>query len=244
MCSRGKFWFTGGLFFILGLFSGVVLIKTTGGNPVIASPRDVLGSPNIAVDTFRNDAGTFVLWSDGRITKTDDPSSPPKDYGHPYQLPPTDSHIRPPKYIKGKPQGSPNVAVAAVPRSDGTFILFADGYLRQPGSPEGKAPSSTNFRIVKGTIDASGKTLQGSGFTSYKAGGGTYVIRYQTPFKSTPYISILCHKPPSAPNRGVASLPIRDSADSTGFTIRLYDENGHTITMPADTSFDFLAVGQ
>lgn len=58
--------------------------------PLEAAPADVTGSPNIAVDTYRNIAGTFILWSNGKITNAE---GGPTDLGHPYGPPPPEAKI-------------------------------------------------------------------------------------------------------------------------------------------------------
>lgn len=67
--------------FITAVALGALLPRPATTRSLQAAPGDVFGNPNQAVDTYRNRAGAFVLWANGRITKV---SGGPADLGHPY----------------------------------------------------------------------------------------------------------------------------------------------------------------
>src|SRR5690606_24827575 len=72
----------------------------------------------------------------------------PADLGAPYQDPPAAANLSgTPALQPSGSQGSPQVAVQAVVRPDGTFILFGDGRLRRPAHADaaaGQAGESSN----------------------------------------------------------------------------------------------------
>lgn len=116
-----------------------------------AAPADVFGSPNIAVDTYRNVRGTFILWSDGKITNVDNGTT---DLGRPYSAPPPSARISAPRLENGRPTGSPNVAVKAIPRPDFSFVLFADGTIKKPANADAAAGTSGGTRVISGVVGA------------------------------------------------------------------------------------------
>lgn len=133
-------WFTVLLLaFLIGRWSGGFLPSAQ------AAPGDVFGSPNVAIDTYRNSRGTYVLWSDGRITSAQGGA---QDLGHPYRAPEAAARIGPPSHSQGRPMGSPNVAVKAIPRPDATYVLFSDGNLRRPAHADAAAGGSGGSRVL------------------------------------------------------------------------------------------------
>lgn len=117
--------------------------------PLEAAPADVTGSPNIAVDTYRNIAGTFILWSNGKITNAE---GDPTDLGHPYGAPPPEAKIGKQTLEAKRSLGSPKVAIKAIPRKDGTYILFADGTLQKPANGAAAAGDSSGSKVVAGAF--------------------------------------------------------------------------------------------
>lgn len=113
-----------------------------------AAPADVFGSPNVAVDTYRNVKGTYVLWADGRITNANGGSA---DLGRPYTTPDASAQIGTPSLSQGRPLGSPNVAVKAIPRKDATYILFSDGVIKKPANADAAAGEAGGGRVISGT---------------------------------------------------------------------------------------------
>jgi len=133
------------IFFAVGALAGSWLSRVTVFPNAEAAPSDVFGSANVAVDTYRNQKGTFVVWSNGRVTNVE---SPAVDLGNPFRNPGPSSGIRPPTFQDGRPLGSPNVAVKAVPRGDATYVLFSDGNLKLPGNDDAAAPAATPGRVL------------------------------------------------------------------------------------------------
>lgn len=155
-----------------------------------ASPTHVLGSPNLPVATYRNAQGTFLLWSNGRIS---DASGGSNDLGRPYSDPLPAAEIATPEHQAVGPRGSPNVAVQAIARPDGSYVLFADGSLRRPAAANARAPAAGGSTCILGgwgwnsganndyqaTVQASGLTVQ---LDSQPPSGATaWAIGYQGP---------------------------------------------------------------
>ncbi len=136
---------------VLGLMVGLQVTQFVA--KVDAAPSDVIGSPNVAVDSWRSQGKTFILFSDGRIL---DAAGGSNDLGHPYQQPDASANISNVSYTRGRPHGSPNVAVGTVRRSDGTFVLFADGSLRVPNDPDAASGDTENKRLITGMYIDSG----------------------------------------------------------------------------------------
>jgi hypothetical protein len=98
-----------------------------------AAPSDVHGSPLTAVTSYRNRAGNFILWSDGRISTVTEPNtniSLLNDYTDIPGLAKVNLSVKAPK-------GSPNVPVGAYQDSKGSYVLFADGTSRKPAGIAG-----------------------------------------------------------------------------------------------------------
>ena len=127
--------------------------------PLEAAPADVTGSPNIAVDTYRNIAGTFILWSNGKITNAE---GGPTDLGHPYGPPPPEAKIGKQTLEEKRSLGAPKVAIKAIPRKDGTYILFADGTLQKPANGAAAAGDSSS-KVVAGVFGVT--RIQGGDMT-------------------------------------------------------------------------------
>jgi hypothetical protein len=113
--------------FITGAVLGWVAPLTPPS--VGAAPQDVRGSANVALDVFHNRSGSFVLWANGRITRSDGNA---QDLGRPYALPAPSAELPTPTPLAGEPLGATWLPVKALVRRDGTYILFADGTLRRP----------------------------------------------------------------------------------------------------------------
>ena len=105
--------------FITAVALGALLPRPATTRSLQAAPGDVFGNPNQAVDTYRNRAGAFVLWANGRITKV---SGGPADLGHPYSAPPASAQLGAPPAQANQAVGSPNVAVKALTRPDGACL--------------------------------------------------------------------------------------------------------------------------
>lgn len=133
---------------MLGAFLGGA-ISQAASQRVAASPADVFGSSNVAIDTYRNSRGTYVLWSNGRITSAEGGA---QDLGHPYRSPDPSARIGTPSLTNGQPLGSPNVAVRAIPRSDATYVLFSDGNLKRPAHADAAAGGGSGSRVILGEL--------------------------------------------------------------------------------------------
>lgn len=129
----------------LGVWLGSVLQTHSLWPQAGAAPGDVFGSANIAVDSYRNRKGTYVVWSNGRVT---DVSNPANDLGHPFRDPDATAGITAARVQEGQALGSPNVAVKAIPRGDATYVLFSDGTLKLPANAEAAAPAAVPGRVL------------------------------------------------------------------------------------------------
>lgn len=216
-------------YLIVSVFMFITLLV----NQTWAAPQDVRGSDNIAVETFRTDSGTYILWSSGRITNVNDPNT---NYGRSYTSVTGASHI------KGQASGSPHVAVGAVVEQSGVKILFADGSLRRPNEfPRADQPATPD-RLIRGTAYINGGT-KGEGFHVEWLPAGMVKVVFDKPFKSPPSVTILTHKSVIAGTRLV--LPIRESITNSSFTISLHAWAGNpTEWVQQHQSFDFMAAGE
>jgi len=170
--------------FGFGLLFASVLQNTTLWPRASAAPADVFGSANVAVDTYRNRKGTYVIWSNGRVT---DVSNPAADLGHPFRDPPGDAHIAAAKKVEGNSLGSPNVAVKALTRGDATYVLFSDGSIKLPANADAAAPAAIPGRVVvwnsaPGQYPYEGWTVQESEF-SLRYSGGTFTVTLEEPMQ-------------------------------------------------------------
>lgn len=220
----------------LGIVLGLQFQHVVGG--VDAAPSDIRGSDNMAVDTYRNSAGTYVVWSSGRIT---DVRSPSTDLGQPFTAPSVSSGIVDPGYQSGQTLGSPNVAVKAIPREDGTYILFADGTLRVPSDSGARAPSAIPGKILRGSVSSAGSSTGGSGFTCSRTAPGTYTVTFDTPFDQTPSLTVFCEESNQAGLHLV--LPIQHGISANSFTIETHTWAG-SVWQLRDESFDFMVAGE
>lgn len=193
--------------------------------PVTASPADVRGSDNVPVTGYRNRAGSFMLWSSGRITKTDgtpvngamDYTAAPSPYPSPTALP-------------GQVVGSGNVATGVMPDGSATYIVFADGSVRKPNNNLASA-APLDQRVVWGFVAAGPSYGQGSGdWTIRKNLNGTFHLTFDPPFTTTPAVV-------TGGNSGAYRLY---NVSATG--LDLYDSGGNA---PDDkVPFTFVASGK
>lgn len=216
--------------FISSVAFGILFPQLWPIPKVLATPGDVFGSPNVAVDTFRNRSGTFVLWSDGRITRA---SGGGADLGHPYSAPPASAQIGTPPLISNQGVGSPNVAVKAVARPDGTFVLFADGNLKRPAHSDAWAGAAT----------AGSKFLTGSWDYADYAGATTRTLPHYRIQVAPTYIIVTPNPPLTGNVKALAfgcdsyygtQLPMQGS--STGSEI-VFRPESHTLQMTSGYFF-------
>jgi hypothetical protein len=146
---------------VLGsLFAGSLCTHGQFSRVAEAAPADVKGSPNIAVDTYRNNKGSYILYSDGRIV---DAKGGNTDLGHPYVQPPATAKIGQSESVRGKSTGSPNVAVKALVRTDGSYILFSDGSIKKPNNADAGYASTNGSRVIGGAMGMAGVVDNGNG---------------------------------------------------------------------------------
>ena len=174
---------------------------------VEAAPKDVQGSPNVAVDTYSNSRGSFVLMSDGTVFSVKNGTTGSgvaytagvTDLGHPYSAPPAAAGITPPTAVSGRVVGSPNVAVKALVRSDATYVAFTDGKLRKPANADAAAAGASQ-RILQGMLlpgspgcpYAAAPGAEGYSASSNFWASGMFQIKvtFDTPFSSTPSVAL------------------------------------------------------
>jgi hypothetical protein len=108
----------------------------------------------------------------------------------------------------------------------GSIKLHSDGSLFAPGGIE-------NLRVVRGSIDAAGAIIAGTGFACAKLGLGSYRITFTQAFPSTP--SIVC----------TTEFTCNIGIDPATRTNALFDaiiwDNPHTVNV--DQAFEFIATG-
>jgi prepilin-type processing-associated H-X9-DG protein len=167
--SSRRLMMTGGL----GAVMGGMLAQSAQ-----AAPSDIQGSPNVAIRSYKNEEGIFVLWADGRITnaKSGQEVGNPSNYSTP-------NGFTAPKMVKGRPAGSPNVAVDVLQDENGTYVLFADGSVRQPPLAGAGARGFGDWELFSGHI-GQGKLV---GLTPNISVSGN-VVKFDKPFREKPFI--------------------------------------------------------
>lgn len=167
---------------VVSLFFALLSIRS-----VWASPDDVRGSGNIAVCGYTNKAGSFILWSDGRIT---DLSGNQVCSSSSYSAV---SGYKKPKAVSGQIAGSKNVAVGIIQAQGSTCVVFADGTVKKPSNAKASAAPSEN-NIIGGKIyifstfgDAG--TASGNGWKAQLGKDGLKVT-FTEPFSEVPAILI------------------------------------------------------
>lgn len=145
--------------------------------PAAAAPSDIVGSPNVAIRSYQNKDDIFVLWSNGRITnaKSGETVAEPSSY----TVPPG---FTLPQMEQGRPKGSPQVAVDVLQDANGTYVLFADGSVKQPPTGPGDAGYGS-WEFFSAHI-ASGQIL---GATPNLRVSGTR-LTFRKPFRDKPFI--------------------------------------------------------
>ncbi len=171
-----------GALLVLAFMLGTFLAWRPPAGPVEASPADVRGSDNVLVTGYRNRAGTFLLWSSGRITRPD--GSVANAAGR-YQ--PAVGFSRP-ALVSGQVAGSGNLACGVVPESEGTFIVFSDGSAMRPEDPQAGAPWDQT-RVVWGVVEPGPLYGQGSGDWSVGLNPDrTFRVSFDPPFSRKPAV--------------------------------------------------------
>ena len=192
-----------------------------------AAPRDVQGSPNISVDTYKNSKGSFVLFSDGRIISAKGGSA---DLGHPYSDPETRHSLAKAEDVRERAKGSPHVAVKALVRSDGTFVLFADGSIKKPANSDAAAGGSDGKKIVSGvptyggdpTAASHGASSEGDGWRGDQAH-----VTFDPPFTKVPVVTLQPIYDPSASGGSGTNVALVSVLQPRNVSV-----NGFDVTIP------------
>lgn len=215
---------TGVLVLVAAFLVGSLMPDHFPWQPVTASPADVRGSDNVPVTGYRNRAGSFMLWSSGRITKTDGT-----------QVNSATEYANAPGYTRPTPApnqvvGSGNVATGVMPDGSATYIVFADGSVRKPVNNLASA-APLDQRVVWGFVAAGPSYGQGSGdWTIRKNPDSTFHLTFDPPFTTTPAVV-------TGGNSGAYRLY---NVSATG--LDLYDSGGNA---PDDkVPFTFVASGK
>src|SRR5205823_2363880 len=102
------------------------------------------------------------------------------------------------------------------------------------------AAGEENLRIIRGKIGGDGTILQGSGFSVQHPDVGTYAILYDTPFLSSPVITVAAEV--SGEQNDVAAQIEANSDTRISVTIGTMHITGDSSTH-ADRDFHFIAIG-
>lgn len=203
---------------------GTLLRGSFPWTPAAASPADVRGSDNVLVCGYRNRAGSFLLWSSGRITRPDGTQA---NAAGRYMAAPGYSR---PDLVARQPVGSGNVACGTVPDGSGTYVVFSDGSVRRPAEP-GAAAAPLDQRVVWGFVEAGPTYGQGSGDWSVGLNDNrTFHVSFDPPFQSKPAVV-------TGGSSGAYRL-----ANVSGSGFDLYDMAGHA--PDAQVPFTFVASGR
>ncbi len=212
-----------GALLLFAFVLGTVLAGRPPARPIEASPADVRGSDNVLVSGYRNRAGTFLLWSSGRITRPDGSVANAAGRYHPAV-----GFSRPTR-VAGQVVGSGNLACGVVPDAAGTFVVFSDGSALCPDDPRAGAPCFQT-RVVWGVVGPGPTYDQGSGDWSVGLNANrTFHISFDPPFSETPAVV----------TGGCSGAYQLSKLAPSGFD--LYDQEGHA----PDTGkpFTFVATG-
>ncbi|MBI3928098.1 MAG: hypothetical protein HY319_21320 [Armatimonadetes bacterium] len=186
-------WPTATLILVLGAFvTGILTSHTIFLRRLEAAPADVIGSPNVAVCGYKTNAGSFVLYSDGRIVEL------PSDVGGVPQVV-VENAQTPGEYldapsnfapltVEQRSQGSPNVAVGVMPTKAATYVLFANGSVKRP--KHDAAAQAPPGELVSGYV--TGVDARVSGCTITFPWGNRQqgaAVTFDTPFDSTPAVT-------------------------------------------------------
>jgi hypothetical protein len=171
-----------GALLLLAFALGTVLAWHLPARPLEASPADVRGSDNVLVTGYRNRAGTFLLWSSGRITRPDGSVANAAGRYHPA------AGFSRPGRVAGQVVGSGNLACGVVPDAAGTLVVFSDGSALRPDDP-GAGASCLQTRVVWGVVEPGPAYGQGSGDWAVRLNPNqTYHISFDPPFERTPAV--------------------------------------------------------
>lgn len=237
------------LYFSLALFllSAAVFFRISAQRSQ-AQPQHVRGSSNVAACGYTNSCGSFIVWTDGRITSLKgEIVNEASQYG-------TAAGYKLPARASGQCLGSKNVAVAAFVNAKGSYVVFADGTVKCPKSSAAGAGASS-CRLLSGRIFAEGNAPQpvqetagyGGRFTrTYLNGGNSgkkVRITFSEPFSAAPLIFVSDEKGASGGGRGVAASYNLSDISKEGFTFT-YQGNSSTIGTTGTSGLIFMASGE
>jgi len=159
-------------------------------NTAEAASQDVFGSPQVAVNCYKNQKGNFILWADGHISKVDAPDTTISTLAQCVDIPASED---PPPAVtrdNAKPQGSPHVPVGMYQNGKGSYVLFADGSCKKPNG-DAAAPSSTH-NVRSGHVDGFAFTVAGDSSLSVAPMGtvGNYRVTFNPPFETLPTVTV------------------------------------------------------
>ena len=162
----------------------------TRPNTAEAASQDVFGSPQVVINCFKNQKGSFILWADGHISKVDAPDTTISTLSQCVDIPAAED---PPPLVtrdSTKPQGSPHVPVGMYQTSKGSYVLFADGSCKKPNG-DAAAPAATHSSRTATFDGTSGAAYGDSSLVfSHEGTTGYYTINFQPPFNDIPVVVV------------------------------------------------------
>lgn len=160
----------------------------TRPNVAEAASQDVFGSPQVAISSYKNQRGSFILWADGHITNVDTPNATVSSLGECVDAPEVPAVTR----DNNMPQGSPNVPVGVYQNATATYVLFADGSYKRPKGAASAA--SVNPSVCSAQVDGQSGAVTGDSRIKFAHAGSTgkYIVTFDPPFKGTPAVAITC----------------------------------------------------
>ncbi|HZS06038.1 MAG TPA: hypothetical protein VFD58_14460 [Blastocatellia bacterium] len=119
--------------------------------------------------------------------------------------------------------------------------LEVRGDIRLGASGGSRATSSEeNLRIVRGTVDANGNILAGTGFSVVHNNDGVYYIQFNTSFAAPPGITVTV-------GQDIAEYPSSDYVTGSTAKVVLLGEIPYPFWISTyvgvDTTFHFIAIG-
>ncbi|MBQ7503572.1 hypothetical protein IJT93_12825 [bacterium] len=214
----------------------------------VAQPQHVRGSANVAACSYTNSCGSFIVWTDGRISSLKgEIVNEASQYGAApgYKLP---------ARTAGQCLGSQNVAAAAFVNTEGSYVVFADGTVKRPKNASAGA-GSFSCRLLSGRLFADGNSVRpaqeiagyGGRFTrTYLNGGASgkkVRITFAEPFAKKPLIFIADENGASGSNKGIAASYSLSDISIEGFTFS-YQGNNSLIGTTGTSGFIFMASGE
>jgi hypothetical protein len=138
------------------------------------------------------------------------------------------------RVLTAKPNGRVGIGTAT-PQA----MLEVQGDIRLGPTGEFRATSGEeNLRIVRGSVDANGAPIRGSGFTSSRPADGDYLITFTQPFAGTPTVTANLEYVGAFRTRVVT--PDVVAAGSANIVIREYQNDA---PFSANAEFHFIAIG-